>query len=91
MTLAEKIPKDARGAYVYTMLTGKALEAVEHLEPTEYRCPDGEAKIFQLLDVRFLTKDSADELSENMTKIFRVEGQRRRITEDVDQQSWRSI
>ena len=72
LTLAEKIPKDARGAYVYTMLTGKALEAIEHLEPTEYRCPDGEVKIFQLLDVRFPTKDSADELSENMTKIFEL-------------------
>ena len=72
LTLAEKIPKDARGAYVYTMLSGRALEAVEHLEPTEYRCPDGEAKIFQLLDVRFPTKDSADELSENMTKIFEL-------------------
>ena len=75
LTLSEKLPKDARGAFVYTMLSGKALEAVEHMEPSEYQCADGEKKIFDLLDVRFPTKDSADELSENMTKIFELRAQ----------------
>ena len=45
------------------------MEAVEHLEPSEYQCADAEKKIFSLLDVGFPTKDSAEELSENMTKL----------------------
>eukprot|EP00435_Cladocopium_sp_Y103_P063091 s117_g24.t1 len=56
LTLGEKITKDTGGAYVYTTLSGKALEAVEHLEQSEYQCADGEKKIFELLDVLFLRR-----------------------------------
>ena len=34
LTLDSKVSEKARGAYVYTLLSGKALECVEHLEPT---------------------------------------------------------
>jgi hypothetical protein len=36
LTLSDKVPKEAQGAYVYILLSGKALECVEHLDPTEY-------------------------------------------------------
>ena len=72
LTLKEKIPNTATGAYVYTLLAGKALEAVEHLEPETYQVADGEKALFKLLDERFPQKDSADELSENMTKVFEL-------------------
>lgn len=72
MTLQEKLPAKAHGAYVYTLLGGKALETVEHLEDSEFHREGGEKVLFKLLDERFPTKDSADELSENMTKIFEL-------------------
>lgn len=72
LTLSDKIPASARGAYVYTMLAGRALEAVEHLEVAEYQKEGGEKVLFELLGIRFPSKDSADELSENLTKIFEL-------------------
>ena len=72
LTLSDKIPASARGAYVYTMLAGRALEAVEHLEVAEYQKEGGEKVLVELLDIRFPSKDSADELSENLTKIFEL-------------------
>ena len=32
----DKLTAEARGPYVFTLLTGKALEAVEHLDPSSY-------------------------------------------------------
>ena len=31
----DKLPKEARGSYLFTLLKGKALETVEHLDPAE--------------------------------------------------------
>ena len=70
LTLSDKVPASAKGAYVYTMLAGKALEAVEHLEPSSYQKENGEKVIFDLLDKRFPQKEATDELSENLTSIF---------------------
>ena len=70
LTLSDKVPASAKGAYVYTMLSGKALEAVEHLEPSAYQKEKGEQVIFDLLDKRFPQKEATDELSENLTSIF---------------------
>ena len=47
LTLGEKVPESARGAYVFTCLAGKALECVEHIEPSEYRKTDGELVLFK--------------------------------------------
>ena len=60
----DKFPAEAKGAFVFTLLTGKALESVEHLDPTLYQCADGERAIFKILDKRFPEKDSSDELAE---------------------------
>eukprot|EP00435_Cladocopium_sp_Y103_P029595 s2144_g7.t1 len=72
LTLDSKVPAKARGAYVYTMLAGKALECVEHLDPSEYQVEQGEAKLFALLDERFPQKDASDEMSETLTQIFNL-------------------
>ena len=52
LTIKDKVSEEARGAYVYTLLAGKALEAVEHLEPQEYQKKQGEDVIFRILDQR---------------------------------------
>ena len=36
----DKLSAEARGPYIYTLLSGKALEAVEHLSHEEY-CKEG--------------------------------------------------
>lgn len=64
------MPKEARGAYVYTLLSGRALDCIEHLEPSEYQKEGGETVIFQLLDARFPQKESSDEMSETLTSVF---------------------
>ncbi len=66
----DKLPKKAAGAFVYTLLTGKALECVEHLEPSKYQVENGDDIIFDLLDVRFPAKDQTDELGEMMNEVF---------------------
>ena len=37
LTLSTNMPESAKGAFIYTLLSGKALEAVEHLEPESIR------------------------------------------------------
>ena len=70
LTLGDKCPAEARGAYVYTLLSGKALECVEHCDPALYRKKNGEDVLFALLDKRFPQKDDADEMGEMLTSIF---------------------
>lgn len=33
----DKLPASARGAFLFTLLTGKAFEAVEHMDPAKYQ------------------------------------------------------
>ena len=72
LTLSDKVPAAGRGAFVYTLLSGKALECVEHLEPSAYQKEGGDAVLFQLLDRRFPQKEASDELSENLSQIFSI-------------------
>ena len=83
LTLSDKMPKEARGAYVYTLLSGKALECVEHLEPEAYQRADGETVLFKLLDQRFPQKDSSDEMSEILTEVFNL-----RVQEGETLKAW---
>ena len=71
MTL-DKMPKEARGAYVFTLLSGKALECVEHLDPSAFQKEGGEKVLFDLLDQRFPQKEVTDEMSEVLTEIFNL-------------------
>lgn len=72
LTLGEKMPDNAKGAYVYTLLAGKALECVEHLEPSVYQKTGGEKALFDLLDQRFPQKDQSDVMSEILTEVFQL-------------------
>ena len=72
LTLDNKVSAAARGAYVYTLLAGKALECVEHLEPKDYQVEGGDKVIFDLLDLRFPQKDVSDEMSETLTEVFGI-------------------
>lgn len=68
----EKLPKAARGPFVFTLLSGKALECVEHLDPASYQKEGGEEVLLTLLDQRFPEKDKTDELGELLTEVFAV-------------------
>eukprot|EP00435_Cladocopium_sp_Y103_P073897 s9_g45.t1 len=66
----DKLPEASRGAYVYTLLSGKALEAVEHLEPSAYQKAGGDLVLWELLDQRFPQKEQIDELGEILGEVF---------------------
>ncbi|CAE7029162.1 RE2 [Symbiodinium sp. CCMP2592] len=66
----DKLPKEARGSYVWTLLQGKALEMVEHLKESEYQKEGGEKVIFEILDKRWPERDRTDEMGENLTEVF---------------------
>ena len=69
-----KLPKSATGAFVFTLLTGKALECVEHLEPSSYQVEGGDKVLLALLGQRFPDKDRTDELGEMLTEVFSLKG-----------------
>ena len=71
----DKLPAAAKGAYIYTLLQGKALECIEHLEATDYQKEDGDKVIWTLLDQRFPQKDKTDEMGESLGKIFTLKAQ----------------
>ena len=53
----DKLPASAKGAYIYTLLSGRALDCVEHLDPSDYQKEDGEKIMWDLLDTRFPKRD----------------------------------
>eukprot|EP00435_Cladocopium_sp_Y103_P021891 s1135_g5.t1 len=66
----DELPKEAYGSYIFTCLSGKALEAVEHLDVSEYQKAGGETVLWKLLDQRFPEKEKSDELAEVLGEIF---------------------
>ena len=70
MMVMDKLPKNARGSFVWTLLQGRALEVVEHLREEEYQKEGGDAVIFALLDSRWPAKDRTDEIGENISEVF---------------------
>jgi hypothetical protein len=56
MLVMDKLPKSARGAFIWTLLHGKALEVVEHLSAEQYQVEGGEQVIFELLGKRWPQK-----------------------------------
>ena len=69
----DKLPKEAYGSYIYTLLAGKALECVEHLEATEYQRAGGEKVLWELLDERFPQKETTDILGETLGEVFSLQ------------------
>ena len=74
MMVMEKLSKSARGAFVWTLLQGRALETVEHLKPDEYQVEGGDSVIFTLLDQRWPEKDRNDEMGEIIAEVFSLKG-----------------
>ena len=79
----DKLQPDARGSYLFTCLTGKALETVEHVDPTEYQKDGGELMLLKLLDARFPERDQTDELAEVLNEVFSL-----RATEGESLRAW---
>lgn len=71
----DKLPETARGAYIYTLLAGKALEAVEYLDPGDYQKKDGDQVLWSLLDKRFPQLEVVDELGEILGEVFNLRSQ----------------
>ena len=72
MAVMDKLPKTARGSFVWTLLQGRALEVVEHLKEEEYQKEDGDKVIFALLDTRWPERDRTDEIGEHITEVFHL-------------------
>ena len=68
----EQLPKEAYGPYIYTLLSGKALECVEHLETEEYQKTGGDQVLLQLLDSRFPQKEKTDVMGEILGEVFNL-------------------
>ncbi|CAE7202177.1 TY5A [Symbiodinium sp. CCMP2592] len=66
----DDLPKEARGAFIFTLLQGRALEVVEHLKPEEYQKDGGDRVLLELLDKRWPQKDRMDELGEHVSEVF---------------------
>ena len=52
------------------MLSGKALEAVEHVDPETYQKKGGDDVLWGILDKRFPQQETVDELGEILTEVF---------------------
>lgn len=74
MAVMDKLPKEARGSFIWTLLQGRALETVEHLREDEYQKDGGDLVLLQLLDKRWPQKDRSDEIGEHITEIFSMRG-----------------
>ena len=79
----DKLPETARGEWLYTLLSGNALEAVEHLDPSEYQKAGGDKVLLQLLDKRFPQKDDVDELGEILGEVFSL-----KVKEGENMKTW---
>ena len=69
MAVMDKLPKEARGSFIWTLLQGRALE-VEHLKEHEYQKEGGDKVLFELLDKRWPERDRTDEIGENISEVF---------------------
>ncbi|CAE7220049.1 GIP, partial [Symbiodinium pilosum] len=59
-----------QGPWIYTLLDGKALEAVEHLTLEDMTKDSGAETIWKLLDLRFLERASEDQMGEALGEVF---------------------
>ena len=73
------LTKEARGPFVFSMLDGDALTAVEHLEFAAFAVDGGETLIFNILEARYSDKDPIDRAGKALFDVFEVsarEGER---------------
>ena len=63
--------KEATEPFVYSMLDGDALTAVEHLVFPEFAMEGGENVIFNILEAQYLDKDPIDRAGKALFDMFR--------------------
>lgn len=63
-------PPEAFGDLVYTLLDGKAADALDRLDVEEWEVEGGEALIFDILDARFPGKAAQDKIGEVLDEVF---------------------
>ena len=59
-----------QGPWLYTLLDGKALEAVEHLSLEDLTKEGGGETVWKLLQERFPEKESSDQMGEALGEVF---------------------
>ena len=72
MITMSTLTKEARGPFVYSMLDGDALTAVDHLEFPEFAIEGGENVIFTILEARYPDKDPIDRAGKALFDVFEV-------------------
>ena len=70
MLSLKDIAKSQKGPFVYCLLDGVALEAVEHLQLDDLTKEDGDDLIWRALDERFPDKMQHDHMSECLREVF---------------------
>ena len=79
MITMSSLTKEATVPFVYSVLDGDALTAVEHLEFPEFAIEGGENVIFTILEARYPDKNPIDRASKALFDVFEVwarEGER---------------
>ena len=79
MITMSTLTKEARGPFVYSMLDGDALTAMEHLQFPKFAIEGGEIVIFTILEARYPDKDPTDRAGKALFDVFEVsarEGER---------------
>ena len=72
MRTMDKLTPENKGSSVWPLLSGRALEVVEHTKPEDYQVKDGEKAIFKLLDRVWPERERSDELGENLRLVFNL-------------------
>ena len=70
MRTMDKLTEEAKGSFIWTLLSGRALEVVEHLREEDYQVKGGDKVLFDLLDRRWPELDRTDEIGENIAAVF---------------------
>ena len=77
MITMSTLTKEARGPFVYSMLDGYALTAVEHLEFPKFATEGGENVIFTILEALYPDKDPIDRAGKALFDVFEVSARER--------------
>ena len=72
MITMSSLTKEATEPFVYSMLDGDALTAVEHLVFPEFAIEGGENVIFNILEARYPDKDPIDQASKALFDVFQL-------------------
>ena len=75
MMATKDLSKTQKGPFVYCLLDGTALEAVEHLTLDELAADNGDEAIWTALDARFPDKLQHDHMAESLKEVFQLSAQ----------------